>query len=314
LKGGAIHAFNYPICFSFVDLDEILKIGWKYWPIFKLNSRWFTFSSLENCNHLKDLPSSLKNGNSIFDLPNRVREFVKRETNGKEVKSINILTHLTYFGYCFNPVTFYYLNYSNHDLDAVTETESNKIKLNGSEMMIAEVSNTPWIEQHSYMLDESVNKVEVKRSHEKGTFEATWFKVFHVSPFMEMDYKYKFEFSKPEKNIWVKSQLIKLDTNEVWFTASFEMNRIPFTPINILYILLFYPFHTRIIQIWIHYEALKLWLKGIPTFEHPLGSIINFGLGITDRHLLSLFNKLGYVYESITKSLFSTTVKNGKVS
>ena len=35
----------------------------------------------------------------------------------------------------------------------------------------------------------------------------------------------------------------------------------------------------------IHWEAVKLFCKGIPTFEHPLGSVVNFGFGITDKRM-----------------------------
>ena len=116
--------------------------------------------------------------------------------------------------------------------------------------MIVEVSNTPWIEQHCYMLDESINQVSIQRNCDgKGSFHATWNKAFHVSPFMEMDYRYDFTFSEPRESMWVKSKMIKQSTGEVWFTASFELVKIPFTPLNLLYVLLYYPMHTRMIQV-----------------------------------------------------------------
>jgi DUF1365 family protein len=171
-------------------------------------------------------------------------------------------------------------------------------------MIIAEVMNTPWIEQHSYMLDETIGNVTIKRHQNNDIFEATWCKKFHVSPFMEMDYQYNFQFSKPSDILCVKSKLIKISTNEIWFTASFDMKRIKFTPINILYILLFYPLHTRMIQVLIHYEAVKLWWKGVPTFEHPNNVDIQFGLGITDKHLIRFFVLLSNYYEFILLLFF----------
>ena len=38
-------------------------------------------------------------------------------------------------------------------------------------------------------------------------------------------------------------------------------------------------------QVLIHWEAVKLFCKGIPTFEHPLGSAVDFGFGITDKRM-----------------------------
>ena len=303
LKGGAIHHFQYPICFSFLDIDELNLLGWAYWPVFKLNSPWFTFSSLENKHHLIQLPSD----NQVFDLPSRVRTFVAEQTKNKRiVQSISLLTHLTYFGYCFNPISLYYINYD--DVSKIKKDTDSTFQ----ESIIAEVSNTPWIEQHSYMLDENVGNCDVKRDksdNKNSTFEATWLKLFHVSPFMEMDYKYNFQFSRPEQVIWVRSKLIKLATKEIWFTANFEMDRIAFTPVNILYILLFYPLHTRIIQILIHWEAVRLALKGVPTFSHPNNVDINFGFGVTDKHLIAIFLQVSQYFENVTSFLFMKTSK-----
>jgi hypothetical protein len=42
---------------------------------------------------------------------------------------------------------------------------------------------------------------------------------------------------------------------------------------------------TRTIQVLIHWEAVKLWLKGIPTFEHPNGTDVDLGFGISGKKL-----------------------------
>ena len=416
LKGGAVHTFTYPICFSFIDIDDIAHLGWSYWPIFKVNSQYTAFSSLQNENHMKDLPSS-SDGNihsTIYDLPMRVREFIRQKTKGKTAENISIMTHLTYFGYCFNPITLYFVNYNTNKnskqqsssiqhssgnkgehTDNNTNTTGNNInKYDCSDdelrkMIVVEVSNTPWIEQHSYMLDESVEGVDIIRTYTPTTpttctttnhtntttpptpatpnphpspslttLTATWLKAFHVSPFMEMDYKYKFSFSTPGEVISVYSQLIKLHptaptntnnnnnntatstdttptpsttpaatdatnnnitpttpntnntaTNDVWFTASFNIKRIPFTPLNILYILLFYPLHTRIIQVLIHYEAILLYIKGIPTFKHPKNTILHFGFGVTDRHVIRWMTAISEYFRVSVKSKGDDKVK-----
>ena len=46
LKGGATHSFQYPLFFSFIDLEEVQSIGWSLWPIFKHNGGWSAFCSL----------------------------------------------------------------------------------------------------------------------------------------------------------------------------------------------------------------------------------------------------------------------------
>ena len=256
-----MHSLDYPIFFSCLDIDEISTVGWSLWPIFKLDSGWTAFCSLQNSEHLKGWTYD-KQGRFCFSgsslsrmnegsLSERVRSFVGYKSNNKltlKTERISLLTHLSYFGYCFNPISVYYIREDDTDADVA--------------MIIAEVSNTPWIEQHSYLLHEHGQALEIIRNVAEKSFEATWNKEFHVSPFMEMDYQYKFTFSKPGEKIWVRARMLKLITNEVWFTASFEMDRIAFTPENLLYVLIFYPFHTRLIQVWIHWEALKIWLKG----------------------------------------------------
>ena len=313
LKGGAMHKMDYPIFFSCIDLNEMADIGWNMWPIFKLDSKSiFTFCSLDNNQHLKGYKEETP---SIY---NRLQSFVNEKSNQKlslnENKQITLLvTHLTYFGYCFNPISIYYI--INNDINKQID------------YIVAEVSNTPWIEQHAYILHSEISNVEINRL-DNSYYQAIWNKEFHVSPFMEMLYKYNFIFSNPMKSILinenenqnqtinesnknnkseiiVNSKMIRTDTNELYFVASFKLEKIEFTPINLLYVLLYYPLHTRMIQILIHYEALKLLWKGIPTFAHPNNTTIHFGFGITDKLLIKIGNNIINYYEFIINSLKS---------
>jgi DUF1365 family protein len=85
---------------------------------------------------------------------------------------------------------------------------------------------------------------------ERRRISASWNKEFHVSPFMEMDYRYTFTFSAPgQETIHVSAKMVKQSTQELWFTASFVLDRIAFSPWNLLYVLLYYPLHTRLIQV-----------------------------------------------------------------
>ena len=93
--------------------------------------------------------------------------------------------------------------------------------------------------------------------------------------------------------------MTKLSTDEVWFTVSFELKKIQFTPLNLLYVLLFYPLYTRVIQLLIHYEAVKLFLKGVPTFNHPKGTPVEFGFGLTDKKLIKFISRVNKTFSSI---------------
>jgi hypothetical protein len=100
--------------------------------------------------------------------------------------------------------------------------------------------------------------------------------------------------------------MTKLSTNEVWFTVNFDLRKIPFTPLNLLYVLLFYPFYTRVIQLLIHYEAVRLFLKGIPTFGHPKETPVEFGFGVTDKNLTAFIDSTSKKIHKIYQSIFGT--------
>jgi hypothetical protein len=98
-----------------------------------------------------------------------VRDLVERSTGRRPSGSIQLLTHLRYFGYCFNPVSFYFV----HDAD---DRQVSTI--------VAEVNNTPWNEQHAYVLDSFENLSRGNKKHFRFS------KDFHVSPFHAMEQTY----------------------------------------------------------------------------------------------------------------------------
>ena len=123
---------------------------------------------------------------------------------------------------------------------------------------------------------------------------------------MEMDYRYVFQFSLPKDTVSVRASMHKIPTNEIWFTARFDLERIQFSPLNMLYVLVYYPLHTRLIQVWIHWEAVLLFLKGVPTFEHPQGTDVDFGFGITGKRLGWVLYILTWPFTAVY-SLLSTS-------
>ena len=80
------------------------------------------------------------------DLPTRDINTAEPVLQQEEVpmkSNVTLLTHLTYFGYCFNPVSFYYLFRES----AATSTGSSG-GISRVHTIVTEVSNTPWNEQH----------------------------------------------------------------------------------------------------------------------------------------------------------------------
>ena len=107
-----------------------------------------------------------------------VRELVAERTGVEPDGPIRLLTHLRYFGHCFNPVSFYYC------YDAAGEHVR---------AVVAHVTNTPWGERHAYVM-------QIARAADHGTVAlmgAQFEKALHVSPLMGMDHIYDWRLTEP---------------------------------------------------------------------------------------------------------------------
>jgi len=185
-------------------------------------------------------------GDPSEPLDKEVRSLVFRETGHQPQGPIRLLTHLNYFGYIFNPVSFYYcFNADGTELETI----------------VAEVNNTPWGEQHCYVLPQDLNhgSSATKRYYPE--------KAMHVSPFMEMDVEYDWRFSTPDERLTLHMENAK--KGRKIFDATLVLHRKEITAASLAGVLFFYPLMTLKIITAIHWEALKLWLKGATVHDHP---------------------------------------------
>lgn len=182
------------------------------------------------------------------DLPldRAVRDLVEAKTGARPMGPIRLLTHLRYFGYCMNPVSFYYcFGESGGRLETI----------------VAEITNTPWKERHQYVLAVPAD-VRIKRFG----FD----KEFHVSPFLPMDIQYRWSFTEPKDHLFVHMQNRK---NGEWiFDATLSLEQEPICTRALLGILAAFPLMTFKVIAAIHWQALRLWLKRTPVYEHPQNS------------------------------------------
>lgn len=287
-----------------LDLEELEAFQQTIWPL----SAWVV--NFREIDHLKNgeglrqcsvsnmhssqpdenIDEKLQDAN-FNSIGNRILRLVAQKTNDKFMPSLEkyrvmILTHLCYYGYNFNPVSFYY----------VVDKKSNEIAA-----VVGEVSNTPWTEMYCYVLHpDSIDKVKTKMQSDDDPntpfrkIEYSFPKEFHVSPFMEMDYWYDWSFkgvpgapkvaadSAPDGSagkkilssmpITVINTLRRQGNNRIEFTAKLMMESHSITPFQIVLQMLKLPVFCMIIQIWIHYQAALLFLKGIVYIPHPRGS------------------------------------------
>ena len=152
-------------------------------------------------------------------------------------------------GYVFNPVSFWICTRANGKVQAV----------------LAEVNNT-FGERHCYLL--------LKDSGEEllsgETFTSK--KVFHVSPFCEVRGEYHFRFLFPKDSSSGKNNVCRIELHEdgqpLINTSISGVSR-PLSQANIIRALLRYPLMSLGVIFRIHWQALKLWIKGVPFHSKP---------------------------------------------
>ncbi len=232
------HEFNYSLYMMYLDLDELPELFDRFWF---WSAKHFNLAWFKRADHVGDAAKPLKQV---------VSDMLYEHTGVRADGPIRLLTHCRYFGFGFNPVSFYYC----YDKDD-TQVEN----------IIAEVNNTPWGEQYCYVLSEADNVSEMKRAGSHKRY--TPVKCFHVSPFMPMNIDYDWRFNRPDQRLTVHMQNFIGD--DKLFDATLDLDYRPITSMNMARVLIRYPVVTMKVVIGIYYQALKLLLKRIPFYDHP---------------------------------------------
>jgi uncharacterized protein len=229
--------FRYRLFMAYLDLDELPELfdGHRLWSARGPAIAWFRRSDYL--------------GDPHTPLAESVRELIVQRTGTRPEGPIRVLTHLRYFGHCFNPVSFYYC------FDAADEHVV---------AVLAHVTNTPWGERHAYVMP-------VTRAANRGSvrlMQDQLHKQLHVSPLMGMNHVYDWRLTEPAEQLLVHIESNREDGERV-FDATLSLRRVQIGARSLGSALLRYPLLTLRILIRIYTHALRLKLRGATYFSHP---------------------------------------------
>ena len=155
---------------------------------------------------------------------------------------IRLLAFPRVLGFVFNPISVFFVHAANDRLEAV----------------IYEVNNT-FGQTHAYVVPTRGGAVE---RHDAD-------KALYVSPFYRVEGGYRFRLTPPGETLDLTVQ--KQTDGRPNFLATLNLLRRPLTNLALLGLFFSMPLMTLGVVIAIHWEAVKLWIKGAPFGARPPG-------------------------------------------
>ena len=225
-----IHFFKYKVFSILLDLSEINLLN-KSLKIFSYNK--FNIVSFYDVDHGPRDGTSLKKWVE--------KNLIENQINTEDIK-IKLLCYPRIFGYVFNPLSVFFIYNKKSELISI----------------LYEVKNT-FGEQHTYVF--KIDKINKSLEHSCK-------KKFHVSPFIEMNCLYYFKILKPGNKISVVINQ-NHEGKKILFASQDGIKK-KLNSRNLIISYLSHPLMSFKIIGAIHFEALKLWLKGLKLVKKKL--------------------------------------------
>jgi len=225
------HRLSYRVFWTLIDLDELPLLAKKL----RLFSRErFNLFGFYNAGH---------GDGSTTPLRTQVETHLNKAGIDLDGGAIRLLCMPRILGFTFNPISVYYCYHRDGRLTA----------------LLYEVHNT-FGQRHSYL-------IPVEDGASSQPLEQRCLKAFYVSPFMDMDIAYTFRVTPPAERVALV--IDGADAKGRVIVASLAGERRDLTDSALLAAFLAFPLLTLKVVAGIHWEALKLWIKGMRLRPRP---------------------------------------------
>jgi DUF1365 family protein len=218
------HRFTYQVFSTLIDLDRLNEVD-RLSPLFSVNR--FNLMSFNTKDH------GVRDGSH----PRAHIERLLAEKNIQAPARILLLCYPRILGFTFNPLAVYYC----YDADG------------GLTALIYEVRNT-FGGMHPYVLSIKDGSFDERGVHQEQS------KLFYVSPFMQMNMRYRFRMVPPCERVAIR--IIENDQQGPILSATFNGTYKAASTATLASAWARIPFLTFKVIAAIHWQALKLWLKG----------------------------------------------------
>ncbi|SEK58153.1 hypothetical protein SAMN05216359_102278 [Roseateles sp. YR242] len=233
------HRLDYRMFSLLLDIDEL--------PALDARLRWF---SLGRFNLFSFRPTDHGDGNARDASALRALIDARLAQAGLPTGGrIRLLTMPRLLGYAFNPLSVWFCDGPDGELQA----------------MVYEVNNT-FDQRHSYLIEVA------PAQRQAAVVEQCSDKQLYVSPFLGMAMHYRFRIEPPREHLSIGVSVhegSQQAPGACVLNARLDALRAPLTDAALLRLLVTHPLLTLKVLVGIHWEALRLWLKGARLHQRP---------------------------------------------
>jgi DUF1365 family protein len=224
------HSLRYRIFMLLLDLDELAELDLR---LKRFSRNRFNILSFFDRDHLDESGAQIRPA---------IEASLAAHGIALPAPAISVLCMPRVFGHGFNPLTVYFCRDAEGRLAAI----------------VYAVRNT-FGQRHDYVLPVSGIR--------NGWVAQGCDKRFYVSPFLPMDLRYAFEVAEPGERVLVGVDVH--DADGLLLAAGFEGARRPLTDATLMKAVLTHPWQVIGVMAAIHWEAVKIVLKGFRFFPQP---------------------------------------------